>query len=352
MKKIVIESSKKYDVLIGNGLLGKAPELIREVSAAHCVTLVSDDQVYPLYGEKLGKELEASGFRVCPYVFPHGEKSKNVTVWNALLEQMCADRMTRSDLIIALGGGVVGDLAGFAAAVYQRGIDYIQIPTTLLAAVDSSVGGKTAVDLSHGKNQIGAFHQPIRVICDPDTLETLPKKEYRCGCAEIIKYAVLAGGDLSEKLNRTPVKEQYEEIITACVGIKRDIVRADEFDRGERMKLNLGHTFGHAAESCSGFSILHGEGVAMGMAVIARAAREKGFCTPETAEQIVSLLTLYGLPTEMPYRADQLAEACLTDKKASGNTVNLIVPERIGLCRIHPVSAPELQDWLKAGGVR
>lgn len=352
MKTIRVESSRNYDVLIGNGLLEKAPELIREVSGARRVTLVSDDTVRRLYGDALSLRLKGAGFSVIPYVFPHGEESKNFSVLNGLLETMCEAGMTRSDLVVALGGGVVGDLAGFGAAIYQRGIDYVQIPTTLLAAVDSSVGGKTAVDLSHGKNQAGAFHQPIRVICDPDTLRTLPETEYRCGCAEIIKYAVLSGEALFSGLEETPVRDQYEKIIAACVEIKRDVVRGDEFDRGERMKLNLGHTFGHAAESLSHFTILHGQGVAMGLSVMARAAAAKGFCAPETAERIIALLARYGLPTEMEYDADRVAEVCRTDKKADGDTVRLIVPEAIGSCRILPVAAGELREWLRAGGVK
>lgn len=352
MKTVHVQSSRDYDVLIGNGLLENTAELIREVSRARTVTLVSDDNVYPLYGENVRLRLENAGFSVVPYVFPHGEKSKNIAVWSGLLEKMCESGMTRSDLVAALGGGVVGDLAGFAAAVYQRGIDYVQIPTTLLAAVDSSVGGKTAVDLSRGKNQAGAFHQPVRVICDTDTLRSLPEEEYRCGCAEIIKYAVLSGEELFSRLDRMPVREQYGDIISACVEIKRDIVRRDEFDRGDRMKLNLGHTFGHAAESLSGFTVLHGQGVAMGMAVIARAAARKGFCTDETARRIIALIQKYGLPAELDFTAGQVAEVCRTDKKADGDTVRLIVPEDIGRCRTVPVQASELTGWLKAGGVQ
>lgn len=210
------------------------------------------------------------------FVFPHGEQHKNLNTYGQALNFLCDRRFTRSDLIIALGGGVVGDLAGFTAATYQRGIAYIQVPTTLLSMVDSSVGGKTAVDLDSGKNQAGCFYQPALVLCDPALLETLPDAEYRAGCAEIIKTAVLFSPELFQQLKTTPIREQFEPVIAACVGMKRNVVQNDEFDRGQRALLNLGHTIGHAVEACSNFTILHGEGVAIGLAAITRARRGKG----------------------------------------------------------------------------
>ena len=255
-------------------------------------------------------------------------------------------------MVVALGGGVVGDLAGFAAATYQRGMGFAQIPTTLLAAVDSSVGGKTAVDLPTGKNQAGSFYQPCIVICDPNTLETLPEEQYRCGCAEIIKYSMLGNAAFFEELYKTPVREQYEHVIEVCVQMKRDIVGADEYDLGRRRTLNLGHTFGHAVEQCSDFSLLHGEAVAIGMATVTRAAVKRGICGEETLARLLDILHRYGLPTETGYELDKLYEAELVDKKISGGKMHLIVPEKIGQVCMETIPVEALRDWMQDGGIR
>ena len=255
-------------------------------------------------------------------------------------------------MVVALGGGVVGDLAGFAAATYQRGMGFAQIPTTLLAAVDSSVGGKTAVDLPTGKNQAGSFYQPCIVICDPNTLETLPEEQYRCGCAEIIKYSMLGNAAFFEELYKTPVREQYEHVIEVCVQMKRDIVGADEYDLGRRRTLNLGHTFGHAVEQCSDFSLLHGEAVAIGMATVTRAAVKRGICGEETLARLLDILHRYGLPTETGYELDKLYEAELVDKKISDGKMHLIVPEKIGQVRMETIPVEALRDWMQDGGIR
>lgn len=219
-----------------------------------------------LYAARLEASLTRAGFRVVTFTYPGGEHCKTLATYTALLDFLAAHRLSRSDLIVALGGGVTGDLAGFAAATYQRGIPFVQVPTTLLAAVDSSVGGKTAVNLDSGKNQVGCFYQPSLVLCDPDTLRTLPPEEYRNGCAEVIKYAVLRSAPFFDELRAQPVSAQVGHVIATCVGMKRDLVVADEFDRGSRQLLNLGHTFGHAVEACSGYTVPHGCGVAIGMA--------------------------------------------------------------------------------------
>ncbi len=350
-ERIHIPASSPYDVLIGRGLLGEAGEKIRSVSGASSAVIVSDDNVFPLYGERLEASLGAAGFRTGRFVLPHGESHKTVESWKQVLEYLISFRLTRADLLIALGGGVVGDLAGFAAACYQRGIPYVQIPTTLLAMVDSSVGGKTAVDLDAGKNMAGAFHQPALVLCDPDTLSTLPEEEYRCGCAEIIKYAMIGSAPFFEQLKNTPVRDQYERVIRTCVEMKRDYVMKDEFDTGLRMMLNFGHTFGHAAEACSRFSILHGQGVAIGMAVISRAASALGFLSTEDRDALISLIRAYGLPTEPAWPAGDMAAAAASDKKSAGSSVRLIVPERIGVCSIQKIPSEDLIRWLNLGGV-
>ena len=221
------------------------------------------------------------------------------------------------DCIIALGGGVTGDISGFAAATYQRGMEFVQIPTTLLSAVDSSVGGKTAVNLPKGKNQVGSFYQPSLVICDPELLSSLPEAEFACGCAEVIKYAMLGSPEFFEQLEALPVRSRLEDVICRCVEMKRDIVAQDEFDRGLRQLLNLGHSVGHAVEACSGFSLLHGQAVSIGMAVITRAAVEMGFCPRNSLDRLLSLLRACGLPTETEYTLEQLLPMSFGPEKLS-----------------------------------
>ena len=351
MISIPVKASRSYDVMIGSGLLQDLGKLCREVSSAETAFIIADDTVFGLYGRKAMERLQSAGFIVNFHVFNHGEQYKNLCTYGEILETLCASRITRSDLIVALGGGVCGDMAGFAAATYQRGIDFVQVPTTLLAAVDSSVGGKTAIDLEGGKNMAGAFHQPLRVICDIDTFSTLPEEQLRAGCAEVIKYGVLGSREFFDELKAVPVSRQLEHVISVCVQMKSDIVSEDEFDHGRRALLNLGHTFGHAAEKAAGFSILHGEGVAMGMAVMARAAAAFGICHAETADEIIALLTQYGLPTEIPYSAADIHLGVLSDKKASGSKLKLIVPEEIGKCRTETIAMTDIMNWLHAGGL-
>lgn len=352
MKTVTVSASRRYDILIERGLLRRAGELVRGVTNAGTVMLVSDDSVWPLYGETVQKSLAAAGFSVCRFVFPHGESSKCAKTYLALLDALCENQLTRADAALALGGGVVGDLTGFAASTYLRGIGFIQIPTTLLAMVDSSVGGKTAIDLPAGKNLAGTFYQPWLVLCDPDCLDSLPDEIFRDGCAEVIKYAVLGNAPFFEELNRTPPHAQLEHIIETCVRMKRDIVAQDEFDRGQRQLLNLGHTFGHGIEACSGFSVSHGSAVAIGMAMIVRSAAQLDLCTAGTRDAVLALLRQYGLPTDCTYPAERMLGTILHDKKASGGSMNLIVPTAVGSCAIRKTQACEIPDWLRAGGAQ
>ena len=352
MKTVSVTASRRYDVLIEHGLLRRTDELVRSVTNAGTVMIVSDDSVWPLYGETVQKSLSDAGFSVCRFVFPHGESSKCAKTWLALLDALCENRLTRADAVVALGGGVVGDLTGFAASAYLRGIGFIQIPTTLLAMVDSSVGGKTAIDLPAGKNLAGSFYQPWLVLCDPDCLDSLPDEIFRDGCAEVIKYAVLGNAPFFDDLKNTPPRRQLEHIIETCVRMKRDIVAQDEFDRGQRQLLNLGHTFGHGIEACSGFAVSHGSAVAIGMAMIVRAAAQFGLCAVETRDAVLALLRQYGLPTDCAYAAEQMLGTILHDKKASGSSINLIVPTAVGSCEIKKTPASEIPDWLKAGGAQ
>jgi len=350
--KVHVPASREYDVLIERGLLGQCGKLIREATGAGKAVIVAGDIVFPLYGETVKRALEQAGLAVDCFILPHGEQHKNLESYGQLLEFLAQSHLTRSDILVALGGGVTGDLTGFAAATYQRGIGFVQIPTTLLAAVDSSVGGKTAVNLPSGKNQAGCFYQPSLVLCDPDTFATLPEEEYRCGCAEVIKYGVLGSRDFFHELKARPIREQLEHVISTCVEMKRDIVRQDEFDRGLRQLLNLGHSFGHAVEACSSFRVKHGQAVAIGMAAITRAAVSKGYCDGESLRELLALLTLYGLPTETEYTVEQLFAAALSDKKISGGSIQLVVPEEIGRCRLVKIPAAEMPEWMEAGGIR
>lgn len=352
MNTIHIAASREYDVLIGHGLLDELGTLAAGVVDAKTAAIVSDDSVFALYGGRVAAALERTGLRVVSFVFPHGESSKNLTVYGQVLNFLCENRVSRTDVVVALGGGVVGDLAGFAAATYLRGIRFIQVPTTLLAMVDSSVGGKTAIDLPAGKNLAGTFYQPWLVLCDPDCLTTLPEEIFHDGCAEVIKYAVLGNAPFFDDLRAGSAHAQLEHIIETCVTMKRDIVAQDEFDRGQRQLLNLGHTFGHGIEACSGFAVSHGSAVAIGMAMMVRAAAAFGLCTEKTRDTVVDILRQYDLPVDCAFRAEDMLPTILHDKKAAGDTIHLIVPTAVGQCRIVKTPASEIMDWLRAGGAR
>lgn len=346
MKTITVRASRVYEVMISSGILGNAGEYIKKTSKAEKIMIVSDDNVFPLYGRQLSDSLRSSGYTVFSFVFKNGEQSKNIKTYSSLLETLYDHRFNRNDAVAALGGGVVGDLAGFAAATYQRGIDYVQIPTSLLAAVDSSVGGKTAIDLTEGKNQVGCFYQPSLVLCDTGTLSTLPEKQYRCGCAEIIKYAMIKSSDLFEIISSSPVKDTYEDIIERCVDIKRQIVEQDEFDKGTRMLLNFGHTFGHAAEALSDFNILHGQAVAMGMGTITKSAEKLGCCAPGTYHALTSLLEKYCLPVSVPFSADEIMSVVSSDKKAGAGFIDLVIPKAVGDCEIIRTPMEEVKKYI------
>lgn len=347
MTEVEIQASKTYSVLIERGLLASAGRLIREKCGGEKLCVVCGDTVRALYGAAMGESLRAAGYDVCFFTYPPGEPSKTVATYAVLLNCLAENGLTRTDTVIALGGGVTGDLAGFAAATFLRGIRYVQIPTTLLAMIDSSVGGKTAVDLPAGKNLAGAFWQPSAVLCDPDTLDTLPDEFFADGCAEAVKYAVLAAPELLELLKAPRANAQA--VIEKCVAIKRDFVQRDEFDTGERQKLNLGHTVGHAIEKLSGFSVSHGRAVATGLAVMARAAAAHGACDAGTAEAVETALARLGLPTRTEYSAAALMTAMLSDKKRRGGTVALIVPRALGRCDIVPTPADALAAFFEKG---
>lgn len=343
MNVVKVNASTQYEVKIGSGLLSSLGQEVAAVVKGRTAVIVSDSNVWPLYGEITQNSLVFSGFSVFSYVFPAGESSKSGAVYLSLMNFLAENHITRSDCLIALGGGVVGDLTGFVAATYLRGIPFIQVPTTLLAAVDSSVGGKTAINLDGGKNLAGAFYQPKLVLCDTDTLNSLPEEIFRDGCAEVIKYAVLYDAELFAHLEAKGICFDREAVITRCVELKRDVVAEDEFDTGARMKLNLGHTIGHAVEKCSNFTVSHGKAVAIGMAIVSRSA------SPDTAEPIKKILNQFGLPDATGYGCEELSAAALSDKKRSGSTVNLIIPRAIGDCIIQPTPVENLKTFIQEG---
>ena len=344
MKTVHVNTSHPYDILIGDGLISRCGELMRETVKAQTAAIITETTVDALYGGTVERSLREAGYAVLRYAFPAGERNKRLVTLEEILEFLAENHMTRSDVIVALGGGVPGDVAGFAAAVYARGIRFVQVPTTLLAAVDSSVGGKTAVDLKAGKNLAGSFHQPDMVITDTAVIRALPDALLSDGAAEVIKYGVLTDPELFETMCRADWRERLPEIIASCVSIKRDVVNADEFDNGVRQLLNLGHTFGHAIEKCSDFTVSHGQGVAMGMVIAAGAAGKRDVC-----EAIIRADRSCALPVLPKEDAATLARAALSDKKRKGGSITLVLPERIGKCELVKTPVEQLEQAFADG---
>ena len=357
MNTVTVTASKEYDVIIGERLLPDCGNYIANIKSPCTAAIISNTTVWPLYGQVVSESLKNVGFQVIHHNIGDGEAFKNPQTYLEVLTFLAQNNVTRTDLIIALGGGVVGDLTGFCAATYLRGVDYVQIPTTLLAMVDSSVGGKTAIDLPQGKNLVGAFYQPRLVLCDVSVLSTLPKEIFTDGCAEVIKYGILYDQALFDHLSKHGVNFEKEYVITRCVSLKRDVVAEDEFDTGARQKLNLGHTIGHAIEKNSNYTLSHGRCVAIGTAIIAKAAVAADLCNLDTYQRIVSTLTLFMLPASIhdvsncssEYDAEHLCNSALSDKKRTGNSVNLIVPRSIGDCLIQKVPINQLTAIIESG---
>ncbi len=349
---IPIKASVDYDVVIGRNILDTVGKRVNELKGNCNIVIITDNIVNGLYGKKVSENLTENGFNHYIYEFENGEKSKNIENFGNICEFLAENNINRNDLIIALGGGVVGDISGFVAASYLRGIDYMQVPTTFLAAIDSSVGGKTAIDLKAGKNLVGAFKQPIEVICDVETFKTLEDKVFADGVAEAIKYGVLFDKELFNRFLKSEVNSESDdisEIVSKCVKHKRDIVANDEFDRGERQLLNLGHTFGHAIERCSDYEITHGHGVAVGMAIIARATEKKNLNDEPVAKIIEEVLVKNNLPINTEFSTKDLFEKTLRDKKVMGSKISLIIPKRIGKCILHKVEVEEVEEFIELG---
>lgn len=334
---------RAYDIELQPGLLEKIPSLLAQSGkSGGKLAMVSDSHVFPLYGEKLAQGLREAGFAVSVTVLPAGERTKNLRSIEKLYTAWSLADITRGDAVLALGGGVIGDLCGFAAATYLRGVAFYQVPTTLLAQVDSSVGGKTGVDLPSGKNRAGAFYQPEAVYIDPLALETLPKRQLACGMAEVIKYAAIFSEELFRKLEERNKKDSLEEIIAQCCAFKRDVVQRDELDKGERMLLNFGHTIGHAIEKQYAYKkYTHGEAISAGMVMITEISEKLGVTEAGTAQRLQRLLKKYGLPAALPLSREKLAQDLLTDKKRDKNTLRVVLLDTIGRSGLHTMTAEE-----------
>ena len=286
MRTVHVHTGKPYDIMIERGILDRCGTYVRELTQAEKVVVITDDNVAPHYLWRVINALDQQGLQVKTHIFPAGEKSKTLDTIADIYKVLADFRMTRKDVLVALGGGVCGDMTGFAAATYLRGVGFMQIPTSLLAQVDSSVGGKTGVDLPQGKNLVGAFHQPFAVLIDPDTLKTLPDKFIADGIGEVIKYGCIKDAAFFDFLENENLTDRIEDVIEVCVSIKRDVVSRDEHEAGERMLLNFGHTLGHAIEKLRGFAgITHGMAVAVGMVLMARAGERNGHTAAGTADR-------------------------------------------------------------------
>ena len=339
MKLTVNLGENSYPIFIENGIIKKNGEHISQIFKGQKIMIVSDDNVFPLYGQQVMDSLK--DYECHSLVLPHGEPTKNFQSLPKIYTAMLDAKLTRSDLVIALGGGVIGDLAGFAAASYLRGIKLVQIPTSLLAQVDSSVGGKVAVDLPQGKNLVGAFYQPKMVLIDPDVLNTLPEHFIKDGMGEVIKYGCIKDGSLFDRLcahsSFEDLKPELPEIIARCVDIKRIVVEADQFDTGERMLLNFGHTLAHTIEQYYNYEReSHGEAVGIGMYQITLMAEEKGLTGSGCADQIKKALDIYGLPSSCGLPVTDLTKAITLDKKNLNGKLNVVLLKELGSSYVYP----------------
>ena len=343
--ELTVNTSKRYTIRIERGALDQLGAYCASLFApGKKAVVITDTHVAPLYLERVSTSLRNAGFDVTSCAFPAGEPSKRLSTIEGIYGHMAQAHITRSDFAVALGGGVTGDMADFAAASYLRGIPFVQVPTTLLSQVDSSVGGKTGVDLPQGKNLVGAFWQPSFVLIDPDTLNTLSPHFFADGMGEVIKYGCIKSRALFDLLIETEdITSIMEDVIYRCVDIKRDVVERDEFDTGERALLNFGHTFGHALEKLHQYQGLsHGAAVGIGMVMMARLGEKAGFTAPGTADKIAAALEKYHLPVHSDLPLSQIVEATASDKKSTGSSINLVLLKDIGESFVHKVARSDL----------
>lgn len=345
MKKFAVSTSNPYEIIIGSDIIQHAGTYIKECIPPCHLCVITDSTVNSIYAQVVLTSLMESGYHTSKIVFPSGEHSKNLVTYSNVMEALADEGMTRSDGIVALGGGVVGDLAGFVAATYMRGISYVQIPTTYMAALDASVGGKTGVNLQIGKNLAGAFWQPSLVLCDCKTFDSLYPKRIMEGTAEAVKSAVIAEASLIPHI----VNNDFEYVIERCVSIKKSIVEADERDNGLRQLLNFGHTIAHGIEKLSAYSITHGQAVAKGMLIESRAVYKMGLTDTDISPELENILKTLGFNLSVGYNADELYRFALMDKKISDEKITMVIPESIGKCRLQKISLSELKKLIELG---
>jgi 3-dehydroquinate synthase len=344
IETIKVSASKSYDVVIGSGLLKNTGEYLLNVLSPCKVAVITDDTVEDLYANKVINSIEKSGFKVVKFVFSHGEGSKNLNTYGEILSFLASSGVTRTDAVIALGGGVVGDMAGFAAATYLRGVKYIQIPTTLLSQIDSSVGGKTAIDLIEGKNLVGAFCQPSLVLCDTDTLSTLPKEIFIDGMGEVAKYALL-----DKKVFDLIENGEYDiqRLVYLCVDYKRRVVEQDEFESGKRKLLNLGHTPAHGIEKLSGYTLSHGKAVGIGLKIMLSACLNRGYIDRENYLKMSLVLDKCVGNVSCPYSVSEILTVAQFDKKRSGDYITLMTIYGVEDIREEKIKLVELEGFFK-----
>ena len=344
---IKVNAGKPYEVLVGRGLLNDVGELIKEKCRADRIAVISDDTVYSLYGKTVENSLVKCGFKTVSFVFPHGEKSKNLETFGKAISFLAEKGLSRSDAVAALGGGVVGDLAGFLSATYLRGIGYFQIPTTLLAQIDSSVGGKTAVDIKEGKNLVGAFKQPERVIIDADVLSTLPEEIFKEGMGEAVKYAFL------DKKIYDLMQSEYkaEELISLCVRYKAEIVEKDEFETGKRKLLNLGHTVAHGIEKLSGYGLPHGKAVALGLKSCVYGAVKRNSIDKKTGEELIFFIEKNTAAGDIPFKLKDIIGQAVYDKKRSGDSISIAEFKGVGKVAVTETEMKNLGEYFGESGI-
>lgn len=331
MKKLTVNVGDKYDILIEKGIIKNCGNYIKNITNAKKIVIISDTNIAELYLDEVEKSIKENGFEVFSYVFSAGESSKTTNTVVSMVEFLANNSLTREDMVVALGGGVCGDMAGFASAIYLRGIKFVQIPTSLLAQIDSSVGGKTAVDLPQGKNLCGAFHQPALVFIDPDVLNTLPEHYFSDGMGEAIKYGCIKSKSLFERIENENAKDFIEDLIYECVDIKRVIVEHDEKEMGERALLNFGHTAGHSIEKLHNFEgVSHGEAVGIGMVMITDACEKHNLTEKGTSERIANVLKKYNLKTKDDNSIKDIVDSMSSDKKRTGSGIKFIMLKNIG----------------------
>lgn len=351
----VSTASRSYDVYVGCNLLDEVGALTKEAAGGAAAAIVCDSNVGPLYAQKVADSLARTGYAVGIVTFPAGEQNKRFRTLESILDGIASLELSRTDVVVALGGGVTGDMAGLAAALYLRGVRVVQVPTSLLAMVDSSVGGKTAVDLGAGKNLAGAFHQPSLVVADVCCLHTLSHDLLTDSCGEVIKHGVLADPTLFDELCTHPINAsgysdlQMARVVARNMEIKRDVVNADEREQGLRQTLNLGHTLGHAIEAASEYQLGHGSSVAAGLCCVARAAEALGWAEKGIAARIEAACKAHGLPIDTSLSHQTIRRYAIHDKKRHGNTVNLVVPTRIGTAVVRKTTLDELDEVIRLG---